>query len=40
MHSVVKGELRIIGQFGKDDLERLRKALTAQIAMIEAALED
>jgi hypothetical protein len=36
----VKGELRIVGQFGKDDLERLRKALTGQLAMIEAALED
>jgi hypothetical protein len=36
----VKGELRIVGEFGKDDLERLRKALNGQLAMIEAALED
>lgn len=36
----VKGELRIVGEFGKEDLERLRKALNGQLAMIEAALED
>jgi hypothetical protein len=36
----VKGELKICGQLGKEDLERLRKALNGQISMIEAALED
>ena len=36
----VKGELKIVGEFSKDDLERLRKALNGQLAMIEAALED
>lgn len=36
----VKGELKIVGQFGKEDLERLKKALNGQLAMIEAALED
>jgi hypothetical protein len=36
----VKGELKIVGQFGKDVLDRLRKALAGQLAMIEAALED
>lgn len=36
----VKGELKIVGQLGKDDLDRLRKALNGQLAMIEAALED
>lgn len=36
----VKGELRIVGQFGKEDLDRLKKALNGQLAMIEAALED
>ena len=36
----VKGELKIVGPFGKEDLERLKKALNGQLAMIEAALED
>jgi len=36
----VKGELKIVGQLGKDDLDRLRKALNGQLAMIEAPLED
>lgn len=36
----IKGELRITGQFTKDDLARLKRALEGQLAMIEAALED
>jgi len=36
----VKGKLKIVGQFGKEDLERLKKAVNWQLAMIEAALED
>ena len=36
----VKGELKIVGELRKDDLERLRKVLAGQLAMIEAALED
>src|SRR5258708_14276015 len=35
----VKGELRLIGEFSHEDLERLKKALAGQLAMIEAALE-